>query len=305
MSDLEKAIVKTIIYFDIFDFPLTAFEVWKNLYGCKAGLEEVRVALESNAVLKTKINQEQGFYFPIGRESIIETRLARYNIAAKKFKRVIKVARILAIMPFIKMISVCNNLAYSNAREESDLDLFIVTARERIWAARFFSALFLKIFHLRPTDRNAKDKICLSFFVSENNLNLQGLAMEEDIYFFYWLCHLLPIYDSRNIFSDIVRNNQWIRETIPNYFPVEKSSRRQISLGAIGRTIKKFEELIVSIIPQNFFKKIQLNNLAPNLKRLANLDTRVMINDQVLKFHANDRREEFRKIFEDRIAKYI
>lgn len=306
MSDLEKAIIKTIIYFDIFEFPLTLMEIWEDLYGLAASLEEVRVALETSAALKTKINCQQGFYFLVGREATIRTRLSRYNIAERKFKKAKKISQILVLIPYVKLIAVCNNLALSNVRAESDIDLFIITSKGRIWITRFLSVMILKILRLRPTEGDTRDKICLSFLISEDYLNLREFCLESgDIYFYYWLGHLAPIYEEVGIFDKFVEANNWLKEFLPNTRAYETNRRRQVKLGMVGRAIKRINKIIFGLIPEKLIKKIQLNNLAPQLKQLANLDTRVVINDQVLKFHANDRREEFRKKFEDRSKSII
>ena len=55
---------------------------------------------------------------------------------------------------------------------------------------------------------------------------------------------------------------------------------------------------------ESLFKKIQLKMLPPKIKELINKDTRIVINDRVLKLHVKDRREEYRKNYELRIKNY-
>lgn len=319
MNDKEKGILKAIIYFDIFDFPLAIFEVWKYFYSPspleglwrinsndqKISLLEIQEILEKSEALKDIIDRENGFYFLKGRGNIIKTRLERYNLAKRKFRRAKKIIKILSFIPFIRLIAVCNTLGYSNAQEESDIDLFIVTDKNRIWTARFWSALILKLFGLRPTKTMAKDKICLSFFVSLDHLNLDDLTLKpEDIYFDYWLNQLAPIYDAGDIYSRFIENNKWVLNFLPNSINYQVNWRRETKLGLIGRAIKQLKEKFFSFIPEKIFEKIQLEALPLNLKKLANLDTRVVINSQVLKFHGNDRREEFGRIFKEKFLKY-
>jgi hypothetical protein len=53
-------------------------------------------------------------------------------------------------------------------------------------------------------------------------------------------------------------------------------------------------------------KKIQWWKISPHVKEMAALgDNRVVINDAMLKFHENDRREEFKKKFNDKISEFI
>ena len=41
------------------------------------------------------------------------------------------------------------------------------------------------------------------------------------------------------------------------------------------------------------------------LRKMANLDSRVVVTDEVLKFHDNDRRLQFRDAFESLLKRYL
>ena len=43
-------------------------------------------------------------------------------------------------VPFIKMVAVCNTLGYDNAAKDSDIDLFIIAKRGRLFIVRFYSS---------------------------------------------------------------------------------------------------------------------------------------------------------------------
>src|SRR3989338_3671881 len=80
---MTQAILKTLAYFDIFDYPLTLVEIWKWLYvenNRSASLSEVRQSL---AQLAGRVETKNGFWFLPGRSGIIQTRLERDSIAEK------------------------------------------------------------------------------------------------------------------------------------------------------------------------------------------------------------------------------
>jgi len=308
IKQLKGAIVKAIAYFDMFDYPLTLVEIFKFI-NIKCELAEVLEVLEKEIqpALKGKIiGGKNGFYFLAGREEIIKVRLRRYNYANRKFKRARLVARIFKFIPWIKMIAVGNLLGAQNLKDDSDIDLLIITEDKRLWLTRFFCVGIIKFLGWRPQTGQSRDKICLSFYLSYSALALAKLRLgEDDLYFTYWLANLTPLYDGGEVYQKFINNNQWIFNCLPNWQPLEEVRRRQITNPASGRTTfyRDLVDLFIGgLEPQA--KSLQLKILPLELRELMNKDSRVVINDKIIKLHANDRREEFKKNYELRIKNY-
>jgi hypothetical protein len=189
-NNLEEAILMVIVFFDMFDYPLTSFEIWKflnvkcELYDVLEVLVEIKNINFNNVntptLLAKRGQQKNGFYFLAGREEIADLRVKRYNIADRKFKRAILIGRVFKIIPWIKMLAVGNIMGSNNSKDESDIDLFIISQKNRVWITRFFCVSIIKIFGIRPTTNNVRDKICLSFFVDEAALDLSGLMLDAN-----------------------------------------------------------------------------------------------------------------------------
>lgn len=171
-DDIRRAVIKTLAYFDLFDYPLTDWEIYKYLWVKDLEVKGVNY-IDVKRILDNglpDIQRKEGFYFLDGRKHLVSLRKQRQNIANKKYKKVRWAMKILSAMPFVRMLAVCNSLAYDNARDESDIDLFIITAKNKIWTSRFYANLLLRVFNLRPKKDDKKDKICLNFFISDANL---------------------------------------------------------------------------------------------------------------------------------------
>jgi predicted nucleotidyltransferase len=294
--ELEKAIVNAIAFFDMFDFPLTSMEIWKYAkVSRKAGPMEIIKILESGN-LNNIVEHKNGFYFLQGRREIIESRLKRYIFTGRKFRRVLWVAKIFRFIPWIKMIAVSNVIGAHNLKDESDIDLFIITKAKRVWVTRFFCNSLMQVLGLRPKKGDVRDKICLNFYVSEEALDLRKLMLNDnDAYFIYWLASLIPVYEVDNMYKRFIQANSWIREYLPNWWPVQMIKRLYST-----RDLSRFYKNIINLMLGGFelqFKKLQLKLMPESLKGLVNKDTRVVINDQVLKLHVNDRRIEYRNIY--------
>ena len=142
-QEIKKAIIATLAYFDIFDFPLKQEEIWQWLFS-----EQHQIAREEFLVVlgilvqENILTEKDGFYFFPGRENIISVRKQRSEISEQKIKKARRLIKWwLKFIPWIKAIFLVNSASYYNATENSDIDLFIIAKKNRLWLARFLSVL--------------------------------------------------------------------------------------------------------------------------------------------------------------------
>ncbi|MFH0988253.1 MAG: hypothetical protein V1763_02680, partial [Parcubacteria group bacterium] len=207
-----NSILNTLRYFDIFGFPLTAREVHNNLYEPDADYSFLQIQNALDAIDKNLLQEKEGFYFLNGKAENIARRKARYLIVKNKLRRANFLIKLISRMPSVRAVFICNDVAYENAPDDSDIDLAIITKANRIWTARFFTTLLTKMTNNRPTPRNRKNKICLSFYVSEANLNLERVAYPNDIHFYYWLSQFQPMYGEADTFDRFYTANEWLKK---------------------------------------------------------------------------------------------
>lgn len=299
-TPLAKSILSELAYFDIFEHPLTAIELQRYAQSPGTKLRDILVALDQGTWLKDRTEERWGFYFLKGRNQIVLTRLVRYRDAEKKFQKALAFARRFALFPFVRMVAVCNSQAYSNSRPESDIDFFIVTAPGRIWTCRWYITSYLKLLGERPTATKTQDKICASFFVTADHLNLEGLRLEKsDIYLHHWVTQLAPLYDAGTIYQQFIAANTWVADFFPNIVPMTLSASRQIKPSWSRRLAQRKAEFwhlgAWGDLLERFYEKIQRRILPKALRDLANQDSRVILSDTMLKFHDNDRRQQYQE----------
>ena len=289
-----KKIIKIIVFFDIFDYPLTAKEIWQNI-NLECSLQNIENILSSSNI--KQLSHKDGFYFLRNRDEIIQTRLKRINFAQRKIKLTKKIVQLFKFIPWIRMVAIGNMIGANNLRDNSDIDLFIITDAKRIWLARFFCVGIAQILGVRPHKNNTRDKICLSFFVSTESLNLKKLMLkniQKDLYFTYWLAGLMPIYDTDNTYAKFTQANSWIENYLPNWQAQNYKQSKKIKLykNILDFYIGRFE---------SSFKKFQLKIMPQNLKKLMNKDTKVVVSDSILKLHVDDRRFDFYEKYNNKI----
>lgn len=288
LTTIERSILKTLIYFDIFEFPLTAWEIYKYLY-IEQPVSFLKV-VNSLKNLSKEIDHERGFYFLKGKNYLVTKRQASYLNAKHKISIAQKNVKLLSRLPFIKAIFLCNSLSYSNAHPDSDVDLFIVTKKSRVWTARFFINGLMKVLNRRPLPKNTRDKICLSFLVDEDQLDLKPFSYPKDIYLYYWLNQLNPLYDPDNFLTKIQHANLWAKKNLANSFPLKNNQMRRVIK---SRFLNLLTSFIASLIKEKTYQKWQIK-IMPDRLRENNGSKNIIFNEHVIKLHDHDRRVKYR-----------
>jgi len=306
LNTIEKSILKTIIYFDLFIFPLTKIELYKNLYSLenKISFQDFLNILENSNQLKNIISEKEGFYFLKNKENIVRERKEKYIISYKKYILAKRFIKILSLFKSFKFIGVCSNsLVLDNAKDDSDIDLFIITKENRVWTARLISVLIAKILNLRPKENNKKNKMCLSFYVDEKKMNMERFS-DNNIYFIYWVSQIIPIYDEGDYSIRFFKENIWIKETLKNIFEFNTGYKRKINNTKKIINIRNILNYFSSDFLENIFKKIQLKTFNKEIKNKLNINDDVFCDDYIIKLHTKDRREEYKNKFEIELKKY-
>lgn len=291
---LVQSILKTVKFYDLFDFPLTLEELQTDLYKYSEPLHvtELKGTLEYLGQ-EGKIAYLKEHYFLPGRESIIETRKTRKFIAEKFWNRVKLYGQYMRAVPFVKMIAVCNNLAYDNPTEQSDIDLFIVVKPGRMWLARLAITLILQFYGVRRHGDKVAGRFCLSFFVTEKKLDMSQLELKpEDPYLAYWVKNLTPVYGEEMYETFKKTNENWLQ----TYGLQFSNDRKRHMYLYHERKTKRFTEWVFNRYLGDFMEWILKKTFKrKTLKSKARLgaNSHVIVTDDILKFHDHDRRKEY------------
>ena len=134
--------------------------------------------------------------------------------------------RIFRYIPFVETVFLANSLSFNACKENSDIDLFIITKSNHLRTARLITSLVMAIIGIKRNAKTSAKKFCLSFFISSDLKSLQSLLLnEQDIYLPYRIAHLVPLYD-QNKKSDFSSNEQKfyqqnlrVKDYLPNRTP--------------------------------------------------------------------------------------
>jgi len=282
--------LETIVFFDLFDWPLTQNELFKLARG--------------TAPYSRFIEQEGGFIFLKGRERLVKERWRKEKQAASLWRKTRRFISFLAVFPFVRAIFVSNTLAYNNAKAGTDIDLFIVIRQGQLWFSRFLISLWLLLLGEKRQGKRIADKFCLNFFVTEETLDLSKVQIPGgDPYLDYWLFTLSPVFDY-GVLPRLVSANSWLKERFPWYGrsvyspPLTRVSSATRAPQFLGELIFY---LLLGPLWEQLLRVLQLARIRSKQKSLPPAE---VASDSMLKFHPQDKREAIRKTLQNKMKKY-
>ena len=310
MSSLRTAILRTLAYYDTFDYPLTVEEVWRWLYPVpgttmtSVTVDDVRREMVV-LVNQNKIIQHGAYLVFPGREAIVQTRTERMERGLKLWRRATSTTRYLELVPFVKLIAVVNTLAIDNVRPESDIDLLIVVAPRHLWIARMIVSGIVTLMGNRRHGTKIAGRICLSFYITTDGMNFSPLkCAEPDTHFAFWTAQAVPLLDD-GTYERFRQANDWVTKLVPNAWSWDWKVKL-LPANAGLQSIKKFYEIFFSTPIGQWFeswaRSYQIKRIDKHIESKAKLGTtEVVISEDVLKFHEQDRRQEYNERFERRL----
>ena len=246
-----QAVFHTLAYADVFDYPMSAFEVYRYLTSTTATFEEVIRALSDNSLF----SQSGEFFTLRGREEIIETRKRRAQVAVRLWGKAARYGRMIAHLPFVRMVAITGSLAMNNTDEGKDVDFMIVTTPNHLWTCRALSLLIARAAKLEGIS------LCPNYLVTTNALELK----ERSLYVAHELAQMVPL-SGMEIYDEICGRNNWIYDYLPNASRAPELP--QSVQRAKGRSaIQRYLELIFGLPLGAWFEKWEMNRKIERLTR--------------------------------------
>ncbi len=231
---MERAILETVLYSDLFDYPLTPDEIAHYLIGVPADSEAVRARLNEPVWLDGQIARVDGFVMARGREMLVRQRHERTRSSMKLWRRAHFFVRALSCLPFVRMVGVTGALSMDNSHESDDVDVMIVTAPNRVWLTRSLSLLLVRV------GRLFRNTLCPNYLLSEEVLPLE----RRSLYTAHEFVQMVPLY-GLEVYERLRAANRWTAEILPNAGGPFRP-RPEHQPGLIGRTAKELLEHLLS-----------------------------------------------------------
>jgi hypothetical protein len=218
---LCDGILKTLLYYDMWNHPLTSEELYAYLPVNSISYRDFLKTL-AREVEKGRVHHAGIYYFiPRTDHSIVAGRYAKERHAQRLWRIALISMHVIKRFPFVRAVCISGDLSKNATDQTSDIDFFIITAPDRLWITRTLLILFKKLLLL-----NNKKYFCLNYFTTEDHLTVA----ERDIYVATEIVSLQPLYNF-GLFSRYLHANQWVHEFFPNFnwrnYPYRATNERR------------------------------------------------------------------------------
>lgn len=242
---MEKAILRTLTYADIFDYPLNIWEIHKWLIGRKLNLRQVEKGLEKLSS-NNQCQYKGEYYFLPGRANLVSKRKRREHQSKIYWKKAQLFCQVFRIIPWVKLVGISGGLAMNNANQSADIDLFIITSKNRLWICRLLILVFLGMLSQRrkkdSQSRAIAGKFCVNILLEEDRLQ----QLNQDLFIAHELLQMKVLWEKEGIYAKYLADNEWVFKLLPNWvgnIVVKRNNKRLTSSLKWDLLIDKLENL--------------------------------------------------------------
>jgi hypothetical protein len=244
-NETSQSVLKALLYYDIFNYPLTSREVYINLPTNHVTEKEIDCTL-NELCSRGCVFKLGNFYSVQNNNDLIERREKGNQQAQKFFYLAQRQADRIYSFPFVRSVMASGSLSKNYMDEESDLDFFIITSPGRLWIARMLLIMYKRIFLF-----NSHKRFCVNYFVDEDHLEIE----EKNIFTATELTTLMPL-AGKKYYPLLFSKNTWTQTFLPN----RCASSTENENADASRILKKGTESLI-----NFLGGDKLDNLFMNL----------------------------------------
>jgi hypothetical protein len=257
----QSEILRTLLYFDVFRYPLTEAEIFEN---SSLSVPPEKFSAELSALIDSGFVIRKGDYIMcLGRSNADIAIRQRGNRGASDIMPVaIQYSAKIAAFPFVESVCISGSLSKNYFDEKSDVDFFIITKPGRLWLCRTFLILKYKLLPKR-----LKKYWCTNYFISSDDLALP----DRNAFTATELAFLKPMVNY-NGYKELIDQNQWYREKFPNKPLHEPQRYMHVKEGRFKRTTEWILSGAAGTLIDNLLLKITHSHWRKKYSEMSEAD---------------------------------
>jgi hypothetical protein len=205
LTDTQRAMLRTLVYFDIFRHPLREDELLRFLSMACPDRHCVNDAL-ALLIAERLLVRSGEFYALNNATEAVQQRLAGEERASRRMRKAQRMSRLMGAFPFVRGVLLSGSMSKGVLAEDGDIDYFVITAPGRLWLARTLLIAFKKVFLL-----NSRRHFCVNYFVDTEHLGIE----DRNLFTATEVMTLVPMH-GRSICAAFFEANAWAAEHLPN-----------------------------------------------------------------------------------------
>lgn len=293
LTIVEEKIILTLLYYDIFNYPLKAAEVFRFLgtnHVTEASIEEALTGL-----CKRRLIYQFGQFFSIqNNEENAAKRIRGNDLAEKATPIARRRARFIARFPFVRGVMASGSFSKGYMDQKSDLDFFIVTAPKRLWIARTLLVLYKRLFLF-----NSHKYFCVNYFIDTEHMVID----EKNLFTATELATLIPL-SGASLYRKLQQENAWITSMFPNYGPRSTGGVEEAAHSWLKHLLEKTIDHIGPARLESFFKKLTLRRWQKHYGKsysAADFEVAFKTKDYASKTHPNHYQKKIERLYTDKV----
>lgn len=207
---MENSLLKLVLLEDIYGCCLSA-GVAESLFGHKVVAEFLKKYQEFEVVSGYIISSEDNAVS----SKWIKDCDKRKDFSVRKLEQAIDLLSYLKYIPWVKFAAVSGSVAFMSADENDDIDIFLVTASNRLWLVRGFELILFRVLGVRRKygDTDVRDSICINYYITEDKLDLKK-SRGGDFLTALEIVMMKPVY-KKNYWQSFLSGNSWVKDFFP------------------------------------------------------------------------------------------
>lgn len=275
----DAAIEKTLAYRAVFKYPLSQYQLYTYLISKKSFSMDFFKKELSKMVKKDYIESKDNVYFSKSIRPVSWELRVRYS--SESLQKNNPIFKLISSIPWVKLIGVTGSVAAYNADRNSDIDMFIITEKNRVWITRGLVALILRQLGKYATSGEA-GKICPNLFIDETALTWE--QNKQTIYTAHEIAMMQPLFQRDNMYFRFIKANHWIFSWFP-HFKIDTAIKEEPTTNSF---FIDFLEVLARKLQLTYMKKKKTHEIT---------------NHNVIHFNKNDNSSWILDKFEKNISK--
>ena len=248
LTQIDKAVYGVLAYTNYFQYPLLDSEIFLKQHSKDIiSSEKINQSLKKITAYKLIACKNRYYFIKDTTHRSIYNRNQRERTSISKLNYAQSSLAIILKIPWLKSLIATGSVAAGNAIKEDDIDILIITDKNRLWIVRLLVIVILELkgIRRRPNDRTYANKICFNMILEAGHEMI--VVENQNIFTAYELLQTKVLYDDDNCYHNFLTQNKWVAQFMANWYKTKLTN-----------------------YPKNKIKKTKNNLLNISLKILLN-----------------------------------